>query len=100
MLSYTTYNSAPPVYFGGRVPPHNLKLTTMVTVFWIKHEEGATTIGVTGFTKRTLLGKETMVSDKSSTTFLRINKARKDIVVGQEIDDIVSITDGVPKWKK
>jgi len=72
----------------------------MVTVFWIKHEEGATTIGVTGFSKRTLLGKETMVSDKSSTTFLRINKVRKDIVVGQQVDDIVSITDGVPKWKK
>lgn len=30
MLSCTTYTSAPPVYFGGKVPPHNLKLTTML----------------------------------------------------------------------
>ena len=71
----------------------------MVTVFWIKQETDATVIGVNGFAKRTLLGKETMVSDKSSTTFLRIPEVRKDISVGQQVDDIVSITDGVPKWK-
>tara|TARA_R100000805_G_C3626479_1_gene138725 strand:- start:6774 stop:6989 length:216 start_codon:yes stop_codon:yes gene_type:complete len=71
----------------------------MVQVFWIKHEESATIIGVTGFSKRTLLGKDTFVSDKSSTTFLRTNKVRNDIEVGQQVDDIVSINDGVPKWK-
>ena len=90
-----------PLYIlAGKSPHKQLKLTTMVQVFWIKHESDATIVGVSGFAKRTLLGKETMVSDKSSTTFLRTDKVRNDIKVGQQVDDIVSITDGVPKWKK
>ena len=70
----------------------------MVTVFWLQQEADATILGVNGFAKRTLLGKETMVSDKSSTTFLRTKEVRKDIKIGDEITDIVSITDGIPKW--
>ena len=45
MLSYTTYTSAPPVYFGGKVPPHNLKLTTMLLTV-VKTFEGTNKSGV------------------------------------------------------
>jgi len=73
----------------------------MIKVFWVKHETDASTIGVQGSTVRNLLGKKTAVSDKSSTTFLRTDKPRPDIVVGADLSkDIESITDGVPKWKK
>ena len=73
----------------------------MIKVFWVKHEEDASNIGVQGSTVRNLLGKKTLVSDKSSTTFLRTDKPRPDIEVGADLSkDIVSITDGIPKWKK
>jgi len=73
----------------------------MITVFWVKHTEDESNIGVSGSTVRNLLGKKTLVSDKSSTTFLRTDKPRPDIKVGADLSkDIESITDGVPKWKK
>ena len=73
----------------------------MIKVFWVKHEEDASNIGIAGSTVRSLLGKETLVSDKSSTCFLRTEDGpRPDIKVGDDLSkDIVSIKDGVPKWK-
>lgn len=72
----------------------------MTTVFWFAHESDATIIGLNGFTKRMLLGKETQVSDKSTTAFIRLKGVRKDIKVGTEIADIETITDGKPIWKE
>ena len=73
----------------------------MIKVFWIKHEKDASNIGISGSTERTLVGKKTLGSDKSSTTFLRTETPRPDIKVGDDLSDsIESIIDGVPKWKK
>lgn len=72
----------------------------MIKVFWVKHEEDASNIGISGSTERTLVGKKTLVSDKSSTCFLRTETPRPDIKVGDDLSkDIVSIKDGIPKWK-